>query len=276
MRASIIALLCFAAAACGSKPATEERQIVVPQAVAFDGAQVAQASARIAHGERLSHVLGCTGCHGKALEGKPWIDSPDEGLLHASNLTRAIPSYTDAELEDLLRAGNHPRRPQLWDMPSELFQHLPESDMSALVAYLRSVKPTGGPSPEPVLGRAAKEWIAKGEMKPATQRVAETRAIGPVDLGPGHALGRYITRVTCAECHGPKLEGKPGGNPDLIVAGAYSREEFEKLITQGTATGGRKLHPLMVGVVKGRFSKLTPNERNSLYAYLKARAERRQ
>ena len=274
MRGTMILLTLTCLSACGSPDRSEAPR--EPPPVVFDGALATEARAKLAHGERLTSVLGCTGCHGKTLEGKPWIDSPDEGVLHASNLTRAIPRYTEAELDGLLRVGNHPRRAQLWDMPSELFQHLSEPDMSALVAYLRSVEPAGAPSPDPVLGRAAKEWIANGEMKPAAQRVAETRTIGPADLGLQYALGRYITRVTCAECHGPKLEGKPGGNPDLIVAGAYSRDEFEKLITQGTATGGRKLHPLMVGVAKGRFSKLTPNERNSLYAYLKARAEQPQ
>ena len=77
--------------------------------------------------------------------------------------------------------------------------------------------------------------------------------------------------MTCAECHGAELKGR--GNPDLIVAGAYSREEFDRLMTQGIATGGRKLKPMMEGVSRDRFSQMTPRERGALYAYLKARAE---
>jgi mono/diheme cytochrome c family protein len=88
-------------------------------------------------------------------------------------------------------------------------------------------------------------------------------------------LGRYISRVTCAECHGPELKG---GNdtPDLIVAGAYSRDEFERLMVDGIGSGGRKLKPMMEGVSKGRFSKMTPWERDALYGYLKTRAEQPQ
>lgn len=56
--------------------------------------------------------------------------------------------------------------------------------------------------------------------------------------------------------------------------GGYSRPEFEKLITQGIPTGNRKLREMMSDVAKTRFVHLTPHERDELYAYLKARAER--
>ena len=79
--------------------------------------------------------------------------------------------------------------------------------------------------------------------------------------------------VTCAECHGPELKGQEGDTPDLIVAGGYSREDFERMITTGVPTGNRKLKELMQDVARNRFSKLTPHERDALYAYLKARAE---
>ena len=95
--------------------------------------------------------------------------------------------------------------------------------------------------------------------------------------GPDHALGRYITQVTCAECHGPELKGNQRDTPDLLVAGAYSRQEFEQLMTTGVPAGGRKLkNELMAAVAKERFSRLTRHERDVLYAYLKARAERPQ
>ena len=96
----------------------------------------------------------------------------------------------------------------------------------------------------------------------------------PVDLGLQYSLGRYITSVTCAECHGPKLEGatEPDKIPNLIVAGGYSRSEFERLITTGVPVGNRKLNEMMVEVAKERFPHLTPHERDALYDYLRARA----
>lgn len=272
MRAILFAAA-LAVASCGS-PAAE--QTPAEPTIAFDGALASEASAQIRHGERLASVLGCKGCHGKNLQGTVWFDDPKMALLYASNLTTALQDYTDEQLVRLLREGEHPTGRDVWGMPSELFRDLSQADMKALILYLRTLEPTGEATPPPVLGPGARELIAKGEIKPSAQVVRETRALTPVDLGPQHALGRYIAMTTCAECHGPRLEGKPNGNPNLIVAGGYSREEFEKLMTEGTAPGGRKLKELMVNVAIGRFSKLTPHERDALYAYLKARAEQPQ
>ena len=270
------AILLLLLTACDGQPQTNERAVEArPAAVSFDGGDYHGEAARVAHGERLADVLGCTGCHGDNLQGKLWFENAEQGLLHASNLTRALQRYSDADIEKMLRAGEHPSGRDVWGMPSELFQHLADADMAALIAYLRTFEPAGEPSPEPVLGPVAKQAVAKGELKPTADWVRDTRNKTPIDLGPRHALARYIAKATCAECHGSKLEGD-GKTPDLIVVGAYTREEFERLITEGVPTGGRKLHPLMVGVSKDRFSKLTPRERDALYAYLKDRAERPQ
>lgn len=265
MRQWLLAML-LAMAACGSEPTSEPLE---PQPTAFDGALVSEASARLRHGERLTWVLGCRGCHGKELQGHRFYE------LYASNLTRELPKYSDAQFERLMRAGEHPTGRDVWGMPSEIFQHLSQPDEAALIAHLRSLKPAGPSTGErlPWEPEAAK-MIAEGKLKPAAAFVRETKSLGPADLGSSHALGRYITRVTCAECHGPELKGG-GDTPNLIAAGAYSREEFERLLTQGVPTGGRKLK-LMELVAKERFAELTPRERDALYAYLKARAERPQ
>ncbi len=279
MKITSVVLCTLALAACRS-PKTSEQSKGRPPPLAFDGALVTQALAQAAHGERLTKVLGCRGCHGDQLEGSLWDDDPKEyGIMWASNLTRSVPAMTDGQLEALLRTGAHPSRKEIWVMPSELFQHLSAPDMTALIAYLRSLKPVGEASPPPVPGPKALSEIASGKIKPAAAMVRDLRGVLPVDLGPRHALARYMTAVTCAECHGPKLAGVKGADgttPDLIVASAYSRAEFEKLITQGVPTGGRKLHPLMAAVAKSRFSQMTPHERDALYAYLKARADQPQ
>ncbi len=270
MRKWLLGTLFCALTACGSSETTEEGGVAEQPAVAFDGAQVTEASAKIAHGDRLTSVLGCRGCHGKELQGKRFYE------LYASNLTRDVANYSDAQFEKLLREGVHPTGRDVWAMPSELFQHLSKPDMAALVTYFRTLKPAGEPTGKPLpFEPETKKLIAEGKIKPAAAFVRESRTVGPGDLGTNHALGRYITRVTCAECHGAKLDGG-GDTPDLIVAGGYSRAEFEKLITQGVPTGDRKLKKLMVNVAQRRFSHLTRSERDAIYAYLKARAEQPQ
>ncbi len=228
------------------------------------------------HGKRLTFVLGCQGCHGKGMVGNKWDDDPAEyGVMWASNLTRAVPLMSDSQLENLLRRGTHPSRGDLWAMPSELFQHLSAADMTALIAYLRTLPAIGPLSPPPAPGPKARAEITSGAFKPAAAMVTELHDVLPIEAGPAYAQGRYITMVTCAECHGPKLEGhtsEEGKIPDLIVAGTYSSPEFDHFITTGVTPGNRKIHPLMVQVAQSRFSKLTPVERKAVYDYLHARA----
>jgi cytochrome c553 len=266
------ALLCLGLAACGPKR---------PAEIAFDGAQARDPAAMRAHGERLTHVLGCTSCHGVRLEGAQFLPEMKQyGPIYASNLSLLVPHYSDSDLDGIVRRGTHPQRKTVWVMPSHLFQHLSGADMRALTAFLRSLPPTGRPTPLPQFSAEDRTEIASGKFKPEAQMVRETAGQRAADLGPNHALGRYVAELTCAECHGPTLAGEPGHPPgtppDLIVAGTYTRPEFERLITDGMPTGGRKLNPMMAGVAKVRFAHLTRHERDGLYAYLKARAERPQ
>jgi cytochrome c553 len=275
MRCLGIAMLLLTAACQQQKPAAKAPQI------AFDGAEVTNAAATLAHGERLSHVLGCRGCHTPNLEGQ-WFndDSPDMGKLYASNLTRVIPTMTDAQLESLLRTGRHPTRGDLWIMPSEIFQRLSDADMKALIAHLRTLKPSGKRTPPPAMSAKAKAEVAKGVMKPVASYMAEYRTKVPVDMGPQYAQGRYIAGATCAECHGAQLEGIPDfiphvNTPNLDIAGAYTEAELTTLLTTGKGKTKRDLG-LMSMVGKEHFASLTQHERAALIAYLKARAERPQ
>jgi mono/diheme cytochrome c family protein len=238
-----------------------------PPPIAFDGALAQAVSARVAHGKRIADVLGCTGCHGANLQGKRFYE------LYASNLTRDLRDYSDADIERVLREGVAKNGRELWGMPSEIFQHLSKPDTAALIVYIRTLRPAGG-STQPRLPWEPEtaKMIAGGKLKPATEFVREAQSQGPADLGPEHALGRYISRVTCAECHGPELRGNPGDTPDLIVAGGYTRDQFEMLMTTGVPVGGRKLR-LMDEVSRDRFAPMTRHERDALYAYLRARAE---
>lgn len=248
-----------------------------PTPTSFDGAQVTDTREILEHGNRLTYVLGCRGCHAPDLRGDKWDDDPRQyGVMWASNLTRAVPRMTDAQLENLLRLGKHPARKNLWVMPSEIFQHLSASDMAALIAHLRSIPATGALSPPPLPGPKARDEIAKGAYKPAETLVRENREVLPADAGSKFALGRYIASLTCAECHGMQLKGatsEEGSTPNLIVASAYSAAEFDHFITTGETLGNRKINELMVQVARSRFSHLTTHERVALYEYLRARAE---
>lgn len=284
MRVPMILLALASLSACNESPSRKAEvaqpvgAVVTPAALSFEGASGDASQAR-AHGERLSHILGCTGCHKPDLEGALFNDDmPEMGKLYASNLTRVLPTMSDAQLETLLREGTHPTRGEMWIMPSEVFQRLSDADMTALIAHLRTIKPSGEPTPPPALSDISRKAIASGQLKPVAAHVAEFRAKTLPELGERHRWGRYLTETTCAECHGADLTGVPDfmpgvSTPDLNVAGAYSEAELATLLTTGEGKTRKDLG-LMSLVGKSHFSYLTPRERVALIAYVKARAAR--
>ena len=63
----------------------------------------------------------------------------------------------------MLRTGVPRDGRELWGMPSEIFQHLSDADMKALIADLRTLKPGGKPTQPPKPWEAdAKELMRQG------------------------------------------------------------------------------------------------------------------
>jgi cytochrome c553 len=228
----------------------------------------------VQHGARLARVLGCAGCHGTDLTGQVWEEEADFALSFSSNLTRALPGYSDGEIERAVRAGIRRDGSPLWGMPSNIFLHLDRGDMAALIAYLRTLRPKGAAHPRIVFGPRGRREVATGAYKPAPLLVREGRDLWPARLDGRHEQARSITRATCAECHGLTLAGQgeaPEHTPDLVVAAAYTRAQFHHLLRTGVPVGGRQL-VLMDVVARGRFVHLTDREVDAIYDYLVARA----
>lgn len=252
-------------AACNAPSGDPAKQ--QPAQIGFERA----AAGQVAHGERVSRVLGCAGCHGDDLAGRDWSD--ELGTLWTANLTVAAAELDDTQLRQLVVGGARPDRP-LWGMPSHLFTQLDEADMAALIAFLRSKPRQGERHPEPTIGPELKRAIDAGELKSSQQEVAELGTAWPPDTGATHALGRYIARSTCAECHGMDLRGSkpPFGaepRPDLRVAAAYDPDAFVTLLRTGKPAGDRKLG-LMGEVAVGRYRHLTDAEIGAVHGYIKA------
>src|SRR5207237_10845737 len=112
------------------------------------------------HGERLAQVLGCRGCHGQDLQGQPWEEEADLAISFSSNLTRALPAYSDALLERAIRQGVRLDGSPLWGMPSEIFTELDPADLTAVIVYLRTVRPAGVIHPRIVFGPRGRREVA--------------------------------------------------------------------------------------------------------------------
>ncbi len=231
----------------------------------------------VEHGERLSHVLGCVGCHNLELTGEDWTE-PEMGVLWTSNLTQSAAEYSHEELVAMITEGKRPDR-ALWDMPSFLFTEVHPADIDALVAYLKTLEPKGSVHPSPSVGPELQDQIDSGEWVDAAETIIKMRREAPPDMGSEHALGRHVVRATCIECHGMDLRGssEPMADapprPDLRMVAAYSPEEFANFMETGKAVGDRELK-LMSAVARYRYSRLTEREIEAMHDYLSQVARR--
>ncbi len=231
----------------------------------------------VAQGERLSKVLGCTGCHNDNLTGNDWSE-PGYGTLWSANLTRSGGQWSPDELTRMIVQGKRPDR-ALMEMPSHIFSRLHPDDVAALVAYLQSLKPVGPVHPERTIGPLLRKEIDAGEYRDSAQEAVAHKGEMPPDLGPDHAQGRQIVSVTCAECHGTDLRGKaapdPGASPrpGLRMVAAYAPEDFTRLLRTGKAAGDREVG-LMSSAARRRYAHFTDREVAAVRAYLVELAER--
>lgn len=265
--ASMLALAALLAA-CGDTRSAPDDPAAAPAAPP----RLEQVSADpVKHGERLSKVLGCTGCHNDRLTGNDWSE-PGYGTLWSANLTRSGQQWSAAELTRMIVAGERPDR-ALMEMPSHLFARLHPDDVAALVAYLGALEPVGPVHPDATIGPLLQKEIASGAYRNAAQQAAERKGEAPPDLGADHAKGRQIVSVTCAECHGTDLRGKPApgpdgvARPDLRMVASYSAADFATLLRSGTAAGGREVG-LMSSAARRRYAHLTDAEVAAVRAYL--------
>jgi mono/diheme cytochrome c family protein len=227
-------------------------------------------SESIAEGRRLAVIHGCLGgCHGKQAEGAVMFDDPMIARFVAPNLTAAVRKYSDAELVAIVRHGVRPDGRSLFVMPSEAFVVLNDEDLGRIIAFLKSMPAVAGPGPGVSLGPLGRIGVAAGKFKLIAQRIAEA-VPPPAATDQQTALGRYLARSTCAQCHGTDLRGDSNPaftSPTLRMVAAYSPEEFARLLRTGVPLGGRDLVE-MGAWARNNLSNLTDAEIAALYSYL--------
>lgn len=231
-------------------------------------------AAALAWGEHLAATRGCRGCHGADLEGEIMF-----GAVATPNLTALARAETAATFEAALRQGIGHTGRALYSMPSYNFVRMTDADVAALYAYLRSV-PVSDAAPQgelaPLFERIAGDFmvrlaIARGEDGAMPKWLDQVPPLTQQDnTDPRIARGEYLAMTSCNECHGFDLRGNapwPGSAPDLIVIGAYTPEQFTRLMREGVPTSAAEL-PMMGPVARGRFVHWSDDEVADLYAYL--------
>lgn len=234
-------------------------------------------AAQIADAPRMLRVLRCLDCHGAGLRGAILFDEPRIARLYAPNLTLVAASASNERLARAIRQGVGTDGRALVAMPSATFSRLDDDELAALIAAIRALPVGGEPMPPREVGPLGRLGLVTGKFQTQPELVRDYARRLPLDLGAQFSAGRHIAASNCAECHGPDLTGgepEPGVvAPDLMVAGAYDRVAFTKLMRTGVPPGGRKLK-LMSSIARDDLSHMTDGEIGALFGYLEARAQR--
>lgn len=251
--------------------AISQWQLSARHDVAEHALRVMPTSAMVAEGARMAHTHGCTGCHGEGLTGHLFVEQFFVGRLAGPNLTRILPHYSDQQVADLIRSGVRPDGTGIVFMPSHVLVRLADSDVAAIIAYLRTLKTRPDSAKDSSFGLLARALIVAGII-PLEPTMVDRRQLGPLKRPTeAGALGPYLARTTCAMCHGGDLHGEEQTqSPNLFeMVPAYSLAQFRTLLSTGIAPGGRKLG-LMTEMSVAGLKYLRSDEVAELHAYLSA------
>ncbi|WP_373513678.1 c-type cytochrome [Persicitalea sp.] len=241
-------------------------------------------SASIREGERLTRVYHCEGCHGEKFKGQEFLNVPMLATLYAPNVVAALPQYTNPELDRMIRHGVHRDGRGSWMFASGMYCNIADRDMGKIVAYLRTLTPSAGPTlPQNSFGLLGRTLLVAGQfVQPAalidhahSREMANAAAADTSQVG----RGKYIVMSLCSGCHGgPELKGDldPHMNsPALIVATAYKPEAFRHFLRTGEGGLSKKDCGEMSLIAKGFLTKLTDQEIDDVYAFLQTLPARR-
>ena len=234
--------------------------------------------ATISEGARLARLRGCNGdCHGETVNGAVFFEVPDGTAVVAPDLGRIARDYSIAELERVIRHGVRPDGTSVIRiMPSDMFYHLSDDDLGAIIAFLKSQGAGDESLPSRRVGPLGRLMFFYYRNLLGTILTAEAIEHDAPRLQPAKtdasSHGRYLAVTICTECHGDDLRGGADGfSPTLAIVAAYSLDDFRRLLRTGEPVGGRELG--MMGVVaRSRFAHFSDSEISNLHAYLRTLA----
>jgi len=225
----------------------------------------------------VNTVAACGNCHNprdakgqyiedKTLAGGARIPLP-QATVFGPNITpdpeTGIGSWTDEQVVAAIREGVRPDNSIIGPpMPIEMYRHLSDEDVRAIVAYLRTVP-------------AVKNEVPRGKYEFPVPKSYGPPVIAPVVAAPDGDLVRYGEYLAgpvghCMACHTGKggaepteqdLRNRPGSGGRPFGPGGvptasnltphqeglkdWSDQEIERAVREGIGRDGRKLNPPM-------------------------------
>jgi mono/diheme cytochrome c family protein len=240
-------------------------------------------AASIERGHHLATVIAdCTGCHGTNFAGTVVLDDPALGRIVAGNLTEGKNglggSFSDADFVHAIRYGIKPDGHSVLLMPATDFQHLSDTDLADVIAYIKSLPSADSNLPATALGPLGRVLLVAGQLQlVVAPQIDQSKAGGPAITPAVSAdYGKYMVSIACAGCHGEGLSGGqvPGTPPSFPKAsnltpsgevGAWTEAGFQKAIQTGVTPSGDKLDPFMPFQ---KLANLTNDEVQALWLYV--------
>ena len=258
-----LALIALGGVYVGSEVMLDRTYPKTPDAISVQATQAA-----IAEGRHLVTVAGCTSCHGSTFGGNQ-LPVPGS-TVYCPNLT-LLGKLSNADIDRVLRQAIMPDGTSVIAMPSHDYAAFTDREAASIIAYLRSLKPRGEPTPALRLGLIMRIGLVTREFNTERRELLTSKA--PIFVGRRYAKGRHLAQVVCSTCHASALTGESNPaftTPDLEVIAAYERPDFHAFMHTGKAAGGRDAG-LMSEMARDYFSNFTDAEIDALYDYLTER-----
>lgn len=251
-------------------------------AVALPSVHIKYDSATLALGKHLSVIKGCTDCHDSDLGGKVMVDDPALGRLVTPNLTHGkggLPAnYSDEDWVRAIRHGLSRENIPLKLMPSQEFNFLTEKDLSAIIAYCKSLNPVDRELP-PTEIRPVGIMLTHFDKIPMipTELIDHEKPLATdIPHEVSLELGEYLA-VSCSGCHRTDFKGGdshlPGGPRVANITsegnvGKWTEADFIATLRSGNTPEGKQLdNAFMPWQMTKAY---TDTELKSLYIYLKS------
>lgn len=231
-----------------------------------------RSAAGVREGERLAYSLGCVSCHNRDLTGHLVEEDRERLYAYSTNLSLLLPRWSDEEIAKALRSGKRPNGTDIWVMPVHSYRLINDSEMAALIAFMRSVPPRGKEHPPASFGALAQAAIKSGKAKSPAGFLQQNIAKAPPELKSSHREGRRLALLVCGDCHGADLKGYEGDGapPALTVAAAYELPAFTTLLRAGRRADG--VETGMTPYSKDRLFRMSDREIAAIWRYLRVRA----
>ena len=219
------------------------------------------------------------------------------GTVYSTNITQdketGLGDWTDQQISDAIVKGIRPDGSRILPvMPYEAYSGMAQTDLKALIAYLRTLKPVRQATPQ------MKSWVPFNRSLgvPLWLKVFGSFSNPPAQAPQGGAeRGRYLVEHVslCIDCHTPRnFIGVP--NRSMYLAGAgkkigplgqavpnitpdqetgireWKREDIVEVLLTGTKPDLDNIQGLMAEVIEHGYKNMTKQDALAIADYVKS------